>query len=776
MDLTSTISSAQIASNTVANSKLTQSAAYTLKGNPTSVTANVQDFTVTSLGLNGSPNASLTTVPCDTGGVLNKCTVGSIAGSVTTGIATIGGSSGPNIGTSADLTVTSATLGLASVTGTGAVVKTASPTLSSPTINGSWITPNSQTIGAGTGTLYLNIDGGNSGAAGGPAIIFKNANSPNNAIGNYSAILGGAYDTTMLFYNVSAAYRFQGIANCGTGITAAQTTGNIGCVPAIANSITNYSGYDCTGVTSSHTAINSALAASVNTISFPPNCTIKISAGVTTTWAAGKSYIMPCGTSLVPDTGVTITIRGAVQANHWCQIFSGAGTITGLKYNRAEWFGAKGDCDSLAPSGIRTCNNNDQPAVQNAINSMQASATSDGGRPTWELKGGAGYGVSTPVVVSPSLAIPARIIGAGTTNGGDGNGGSWIIGKTGLTSAILIVDGQGANSAMNFELKDFGVVAQTIGGPAVCIQYGSAGKYISGVTRSTVENIYTNNCTYGHFLTGLQVRMIDFKRLGAWHDNVTGGVAFYMDASASGSFIGDIDFYSSQFVVPAASGFGFLGQAYNTGVISGVKHWGSTFYQANVKLGLYASSGGQIRDFWCTSCQFDGLDNAGTPAGRNHIYVNADGGSSQVNSLHFHANYHTGVASGYSPLQVLATNSGLIHSVEVSQSNFNYIGASLAIKFSGVQDGRISSNNIEGMNNPGGVAVLIENSIGVSAIGNTITSYPASSLTYFIYLSGTTGNSLACMNSGNNMVASVNVAVSTATGGNNQVGTACFNH
>jgi hypothetical protein len=56
------------------------------------------------------------------------------------------------------------------------------------------------TVGAGTGTKVLRINGGVSGANDGAAIYFQNGGISFNAMGNTSAILGAGYDTSFMIY------------------------------------------------------------------------------------------------------------------------------------------------------------------------------------------------------------------------------------------------------------------------------------------------------------------------------------------------------------------------------------------------------------------------------------------------------------------------------------------------------------------------------------------------------------------------------------------------
>ena len=78
-------------------------------------------------------------------------------------------------------------------------------TTSSPSFGG-------LTVGAGAGTVYSTINGGNSGTTGGAALLINNGGSAVLDIGGYSSIFGGAYS------NVGAIYAPNGLS----------VTGNVG--------------------------------------------------------------------------------------------------------------------------------------------------------------------------------------------------------------------------------------------------------------------------------------------------------------------------------------------------------------------------------------------------------------------------------------------------------------------------------------------------------------------------------------------------------------------
>ena len=55
-------------------------------------------------------------------------------------------------------------------------------------------------LGDGTGQVIARINGANSGTNNGAAVYFQNAGTTNFAVGNYSAVVGGAYSTDAVYY------------------------------------------------------------------------------------------------------------------------------------------------------------------------------------------------------------------------------------------------------------------------------------------------------------------------------------------------------------------------------------------------------------------------------------------------------------------------------------------------------------------------------------------------------------------------------------------------
>lgn len=120
------------------------------------------------------------------------------------------------------------------------------------------------------------------------------------------------------------------------------------------------------GTTNDYTKLYNLINTTINgaeaTIIFPKG-TYKISSNITI--PSNISLYFVKGAMLSPDSGVTVTINGPVQADMW-RIFTGSGTIAGsMKVDAVypQWWGAKGDYDEATNTGT-----DDTVAIQTAIN------------------------------------------------------------------------------------------------------------------------------------------------------------------------------------------------------------------------------------------------------------------------------------------------------------------------------------------------------------------------------------------------------------------------
>lgn len=619
----------------------------------------------------------------------------------------------------------------------------------------------------------------------GPTLSFGSAtaNFPKYASISGRSAGGGTYGGYLSFYtaNASSAYaermridssgivRVSGLTTCQAAITA-DASGNFICGGAAA-SVAAYNSLDCTGAVAGQAAFVSAYTA-YSTVLVPVGCTIKISSG--TTFPAGKTLIVPCGATITVDNGITLAINGYFPDPGLCQVFAGAGTVTGIRFNRPEYFGAAGNCNYGS-----TCATDDQPYVQKAINSAQNSTASDGGRPTIQLGAGRAYGLCSPVTLSPTLVAPVALKGTASYQGGPGTGGSWLIGGTASctnSTYILHVDGQVAGGSIeqtNFELSNFGARSYTSGSPVpVCIQLGSNGKSISGLTKSLVQNVYVVDCQIG-WLTDGDVHEISFHQISISEEDIPTGTGFKINAAA-GQSVTELDFNHSRISGHTNTGWDFNINADGSGAsVHGIKFDDVNFYHSDKKMYITSANGGTIGDIWCTKCQFDGGSGV---TGQSAVVITSTGTAgptpSQVSNVQFHGNYYTGIQAGYNAVKITASGGGTASLLFFDNSMFSGMGAISVINVTGVSDGQFNHNTFSGIQNSGGAAIDIYDSSGVHVIGNSVT-LNSSALTNLVTFQGTTKNSIACMNSSNGTTTPALTAILAGGGANNFAGLSC---
>ena len=126
---------------------------------------------------------------------------------------------------------TGGTLGTAAYKATGTSGNTVPLLDGTNTWSGVQTTPAGSTVGLGAGQVYSYVKGGNSGTASGAAYICQGGGTTFLAVGNYSSIIGGAYDSRSIYYSVEDALFYtngalrltigtSGIATFTGGITS----------------------------------------------------------------------------------------------------------------------------------------------------------------------------------------------------------------------------------------------------------------------------------------------------------------------------------------------------------------------------------------------------------------------------------------------------------------------------------------------------------------------------------------------------------------------------
>lgn len=91
-------------------------------------------------------------------------------------------------------------------------------------VGGRFNVAGSATIGIGTGALYLYLNSGNSGVNVGAAIAFQHAGANGGSVGDYSAIIGGAYDPSLCLYSFTGIVKTPHVLSITAATASAGTT------------------------------------------------------------------------------------------------------------------------------------------------------------------------------------------------------------------------------------------------------------------------------------------------------------------------------------------------------------------------------------------------------------------------------------------------------------------------------------------------------------------------------------------------------------------------
>lgn len=370
-------------------------------------------------------------------------------------------------------------------------------------------------------------------------------------------------------------------------------------------------GADPTGVASSSAAFAAAHAAA--TYIYVPAGTYKLSTDQT--WPTTATWKIDGLLSL--DAGTDITCNSVIEAGIK-QIFTGSGTIVGMRFNRPEWWGALNN-------GVH----DDTSAITKALASAEASAASAGDRATVRLAGGSGYLVSSVITIAPSVNCPLDFGGTGNGLGG----ASRIVAKTAYAGNVVVNIAGSADALgqiMNFWVHDFGITAVDAVVNAVAMQIGSTGAVITGVNRSLIENITTTSLAIGLSFGEGSIRNIEIRRILVNLPDLTGAVGIFLNPSADTITVADCVWNDIQILCsidPAVSGQSgmFFRTESGTGRFVGGHHiYNLTTYYAEYALRFESTDNNGSGDLWFYSPQLEG---GSYPNGIHGVHMTAIGGA-----------------------------------------------------------------------------------------------------------------------------------------------------
>ncbi len=469
------------------------------------------------------------------------------------------------------------------------------------------------------------------------------------------------------------------------------------------------------------------------------------------TWPAGKTYTVMNNATITVSPGITLTIRGKLNAPVR-RIFQGNGSVIGLRYARPEWWGAVGD------------NNTDCAAAFNSASACVAgSVASDSVRPTIEIGPGQ-FLMGATWLVNASANVGIEIFGQGSIFSGT----RLVAASTFSGSQLMYIPGStdGTQKIVDIRMRDFGLVPRTPGsGPSIGLQMGTTNAELIGLRESPIQDLYIAN--FGRSLYLCNTRLLNFARIGIWNDGMTSASACLF-IEAAGRFCGDMSFRNCQLTnqatvvnsrdISLSVNAPFSGSTgYNQ--LAGIRFTECVLYPAYQSVYGTALAGGLMTDLFFQNCQWDGDS-------YEMMNLIASGSGSLVRCIKVNGCYMFGgnKSNTNSQLEFNGTASGAVRDVTVTGTTIGQ-GASRAINLAGTVVGAtLTSNVIYDFGNPTNAAI----EVGPSCSRVTVTSNRAdrsggASFPYLIQLDNGADFLMVTGNTGLGIVSSATVQDNSTT-------------
>jgi hypothetical protein len=517
-----------------------------------SVAGTANEITVTNgNGVSGNPTISLPPAII-------------LTGKITTGGMFIGGAfngTGTFTSLSAQINQNAATTVTATNTSTGAAGQTAFQAFNSGSkaefgILSTGFTPVG-VLAANRGYAFSNSAAGFAILAAPGPIVFGSGSTAEAARFDTSGNLGIGTASPAAQLHTTGTIRFAGLAGLGTGCPTIDNSGNLTGVGAcsggagfpaggVKGDLPYYSapntgsavkasaaniqaqGGDASGAATSSAAAVLAYGYSKRIV-LPPAAggatgTYKFSSNVT--FPVGTDLIVPCGVTLAPDGGITVTNNGRTIAGQ-CTIVSGSGTVYLGRDVNIDWWPSTGSDDALAFNAA------------DASLTTAAANSADGYESIIRL-GCKAYTAKTALILHPTSTLNPHVVGCGNTVSG-------FTGTSGGTFArgIFTVVGQTSGNTQ-FRLRDFYIQSQSVNQAVQCLTLGTARTQLQGVSESDIDSLYLTNC---NVLIGLYyARNLVFRNMALWMPNDASAIGLLVADNGGGDFGGDVTFYDGQFV------------------------------------------------------------------------------------------------------------------------------------------------------------------------------------------------------------------------------------
>jgi hypothetical protein len=403
-----------------------------------------------------------------------------------------------------------------------------------------------------------------------------------------------------------------------------------------------------------------------------------------------------------------LTIRAQFNASRNRQIFTGAGTVVGIREVYPEWFGAVGDGTT-----------DDQPAFQKCITCLQGitngASGSSGGKATVFI-GAKNYAFGATWFIYQSANVPIWVEGAGTLLGG-----SRLVSTSGFTGTMVSIEGSSDSiqKIVDFGFKGIAIIATgaAIGSGTGLAFNSNVNNTLIGLQESIVEDVYIESFKFGILIQ--KTRLVNFNRVSVWNKNITGTSIANANwcvqikdtlNGETGSFSGDMTWTNCLFDTNAAT-------TYATGVsietvtsgnnIAGIRFLQCIFYNAHNQFTIKTVVGTTVEDIWINSCQFDTCPDKAIEV--------TTAGTSRVTDLHITNNYFTAVA--FNCIKLNAANTNGINAVVITDNYCAGVGTA-AVDLTRCATVNIANNNWTGCSWTIGGPINVSDSNYINIIGN----------------------------------------------------------